>query len=136
MSNYSLYGECLIHNDDTMRNFTLSVMRSVDENALHDLKIRYRVGQDQDGKYEEQYMEQIYSILWDDVSRTDIDYPALMQKFAPEIGPLLFLLENQGYDLNQYELSFFGPAAKVCFNDLIYEMARQIHFCGDPLAPT
>lgn len=80
-------------------------------------------------------MERVRTCLHEDLPKTDIDYPALMQKYAREIGPLLYHLENRGSNLSDaIRLSFFGEEAKECFNALVEEYIFLVRFGGDPLA--
>lgn len=137
MSKYMLYGSQLIANDDTMRNFALSVMRQIDEDSVRDMKIRYQEGNDINADFIEWYHEQMIGILYDDLARTAIDYSALMRKYAPEIGPLLCELENRGMDWqSMFTLRFLGEEAKQCFNELMSELIFLIRFGGDPLDPS
>lgn len=127
---YSLYGTRLIADDSTLRNFVLSVLSNMDTAVLEEVKSQ-GFGESSE-EYIEAFAEQLHTILEDDIPRTDIDYAELMQRYAAEIGVLLFQMENHGYDLANYPLSFFGEKTASCFNALVKEYAYLLKFGGDP----
>lgn len=120
MSNYFLYGEKMIKDDSTLEKFAQCIIDGVPEDDLEDIKQRYNV-EDDDREYEDEYMQRVRDILYDDISRTDIDYSELMERFAPELGNLLYDMENHGYDLSALRLTFFGEKVGECFNKLVEE---------------
>ena len=120
MSNYFLYGEKMIKDDSTLEKFVQCIIDGVPEDDLEDIKQRYNV-EDDDREYEDEYMQRVRDILYDDISRTDIDYSELMERFAPELGSLLYDMENHGYDLSALRLTFFGEKVGECFNKLVEE---------------
>lgn len=120
MSNYFLYGEKMIKDDSTLEKFAQCIIDGVPEDDLEDIKQRYNV-EDDDREYEDEYMQRVRDILYDDISRTDIDYSELMERFAPELGSLLYDMENHGYDLSALRLTFFGEEVGECFNKLVEE---------------
>lgn len=120
MSNYFLYGEKMIKDDSTLEKFAQCIIDGVPEDDLEEIKQRYNV-EDNDREYEEEYMQRVRDILYDDISRTDIDYSELMERFAPELGNLLYDMENHGYDLSALRLTFFGEKVGECFNKLVEE---------------
>ena len=120
MSNYFLYGEKMIKDDSTLEKFAQCIIDGVPEDDLEDIKQRYNV-EDDDREYEDEYMQRVRDILYDDISRTDIDYSELMERFAPELGSLLYDMENHGYDLSALRLTFFGEKVGECFNKLVEE---------------
>lgn len=85
MANYLLYGNKMIEDDSTLEKFAQCVIDGVPEDDLEDIKQRYNVVDD-DTEYEDEYMQRVGDILYDDISRTDIDYSELMERFAPELG--------------------------------------------------
>ena len=52
----------------------------------------------------------------------------LMEKFAPELGQLLFDMENHGCDLSKLNLTFFGDNVGDCFNRLVEEKVWFMKF--------
>lgn len=118
MGNYKLYGEVMIEDDSTLENFALSVIKKIPEDDLKDTKRRF-INNSDDGEYKEEFMARVRKMLSEDISRTDIDYPALMKKYSAEIGDILFDMDNSGYDLSAIELSFFGDKARRCFNIIV-----------------
>ncbi len=120
MANYLLYGNKMIEDDSTLEKFAQCVIDGVPEDDLEDIKQRYNVVDD-DTEYEDEYMQRVRDILYDDISRTDIDYSELMERFAPELGNLLYDMENHGYDLSALRLTFFGEKVGECFNKLVEE---------------
>lgn len=127
MSNYFLYGEKMIKDDSTLEKFAQCIIDRVPEDGLQNMKERYNKDND-DTEYEDEYMQRVRDILYDDISRTDIDYSELMKKFASEIGNLLYDMENHGYDLSTLELTFFGNTACNCFNKLVIEKVWFMKF--------
>ena len=84
MANYLLYGNKMIEDDSTLEKFAQCIIDGVPEDDLEDIKQRYNV-EDDDREYEDEYMQRVRDILYDDISRTDIDYSELMERFAPEL---------------------------------------------------
>lgn len=127
MSNYFLYGERMIEDDSTLENFAQCIIDGVPEDDLKDTKRRYNKGNNTE--YEDEYMQRVRDILYDDISRTDINYFELMERFAPEIGKLLYDMENHGYDLSTLGLTFFDKQIGDCFNKLVEEKIWFMKFC-------
>ena len=73
MSNYFLYGEKMIKDDSTLEKFAQCIIDRVPEDGLQNMKERYNKDND-DTEYEDEYMQRVRDILYDDISRTDIDY--------------------------------------------------------------
>jgi hypothetical protein len=111
MSNYLLYGQKLIEKDDTMKDFAESIIKSIPKDDLNSST----------EDLEEIYMGRVNDILIDDISRTNIDYEELMCRYAPEIGELLYNMENHGSDLDAVSIHFFGSEAEKSFNYLMTE---------------
>lgn len=129
MSRYSLYGTKLIEDDSTLESFAKSVIKLVDTNDIEDLEKRYNK-EFGDTEFEDVFMDRVEEILEHDISRTDIDYPALMEKYSTEIGPLLYDIENHGGNLESVGLTFFGEKAAAAFNRLVTEKAWFLKFYG------
>lgn len=127
MANYLLYGYKMIKDDSTLRNFAQCIIDSVYEEDLKETKRRYN-DEDDDTEYEDEYMQRVRDILYDDISRTDIDYSELMERFTPELGDLLYDMENHGYDLSTLGLTFFGKNVGDCFNKLVEEKVWFMKF--------
>lgn len=127
MANYLLYGDKMIEDDSTLEKFAQCIIDGVPEDDLEDIKQRYNV-EDDDTEYEDEYMQRVRDILYDDIGRTDIDYSELMERFAPELGNLLYDMENHGYDLSTLELTFFGGKTGACFNKLVEEKVWFMKF--------
>ena len=51
-----------------------------------------------------------------------------MERFAPELGQLLFDMENHGCDLSALNLTFFGENTGDCFNRLVEEKVWFMKF--------
>ena len=89
MANYLLYGDKMIEDDSTLEKFAQCIIDGVPEDDLEEAKKRYNE-EDDDTEYEDEYMQRVRDILYDDISRTDIDYSELMERFAPELGDLMY----------------------------------------------
>jgi len=74
----------------------------------------------------DEIMEAVYNSIHDDLSRTDVDYINLMEKYSKDIGRILYDMENHGYDLSSITLSFFDKAQES-FEMLLYRYI-EIHF--------
>ena len=121
MSNYLLYDLKMIEDDSCMDSFARSLLRDLDK----DYEIE-RGNFDNEEEYKDEIMEAVYNSIHDDLSRTDIDYINLMEKYAKDIGQLLYDLENHSYDLSAITLSFFDQSQKS-FETLLYKYI-EIHF--------
>ena len=121
MANYLLYDMKMIDDDSCMENFAKSLLKDLDKDYEIDRK-----NCDSDGEFEERVIDAVYECIHDDLSRTDIDYRDLMERFAKDIGRLLYDMENNGYDLSNIQLSFFDNAQES-FETLLYRYI-QIHF--------
>lgn len=128
MANYLLYGDKMIEDDSTLEKFAQCIIDGVPEYDLEEVKQRYNT--DDDTEYEDEYMHRVRDILYDDISRTDIDYSELMERFAPELGSLMYDMENHGYDLSTLGITFFGKNAGDCFNKLVEEKIWFMKFCS------
>lgn len=128
MSNYRLYGEKLIEDDSTLAAFARSIMKNISMEGLSGIL--------QDEDFQERYMERVDAFLMEDISRTDIQYPALMQKYADEIGSVLCDIQNWRGDLSFIELDFFGEGAEKCFNRLVNEKIFRMMFTKESEEPT
>ncbi len=113
MSNYFLYGVKMIEDDSTLEKFAQCIINGVPEDDLEEIKQRYNV-EDNDREYEEEYMQRVRDILYDDISRTDIDYSELMERFAPELGNLLYDMENHG----EYEEEYMQRVRDILYDDI------------------
>lgn len=127
MANYLLYGEKMIKDDSTLEKFAQCIIDGVPEDDLEEAKKRYNE-EDDDTEYEDEYMQRVREILVYDISRTDIDYSELMERFAPELGNLMYDMENHGYDLSTLGLTFFGEECEKCFNKLVEEKVWFMKF--------
>lgn len=127
MANYLLYGDKMIEDDSTLEKFAQCIIDGVPEDDLTEAKKRYNDDYE-DKEYEDEYMQRVRDILYDDISRTDINYSELMERFAPELGQLLFDMENHGCDLSALNLTFFGENAGDCFNRLVEEKVWFMKF--------
>ena len=117
MSNYKLYGENLIKDDSTFKKFAESLLNGI---ITKELKEEYeKFTNEKENNFEELLEELIESSLIDDISRTDINYEKLMQKYSNQIGEVLFVLENNGYDISTIGLTFFGNNCKQVFEFLM-----------------
>ena len=117
----------MIEDDSTLEKFAQCIIDGMPEDDLEEAKKRYNE-EDDDTEYEDEYMQRVRDILYDDISRTDIDYSELMGRFAPELGDLMYNMENHGYDLSTLGLTFFGKNVGDCFNKLIEEKVWFMKF--------
>lgn len=123
MAKYTLYGTKMIENDSSMESFAKSLLKNLD--------MDYQINHEEyDNEMFEDFTDEIqsaiYEFIHDDLSRTDINYQELMERFAKDIGQLLYDMENRGYDFSGFNLSFFDNA-KESFETLLYTYI-QIHF--------
>ena len=123
MANYLLYDMKMIDDDSCMENFAKALLKELDKDKDYEIG---RKNCDSDGEFEERVIDAVYECIHDDLSRTDIDYRDLMERFAKDIGRLLYDMENNGYDLSNIQLSFFDNAQES-FETLLYRYI-QIHF--------
>lgn len=129
MSSYKLYGSVLISDDSTLESFARCVMGMIHTDDIADLEKKYNEEMDET-EFEDVFMDRVEEFLGHDISRTDIDYPALMEKYSTEIGPLLYDIENHGGNLESIGLTFFGEGAAVAFNRLVTEKVWFLKFYG------
>lgn len=121
MSNYMLYDMKMIEDDSCIESFAKSLLKDLDKDYEID-----RSSFDNEEEYKDEIMEAVNNSIHDDLSRTDIDYINLMEKYSKDIGRLLYDMENNGYDLVSITLSFFDKAQES-FEMLIYRYI-EIHF--------
>lgn len=108
MSKYLLYGDNIIENDATLKDFARSVYNNCPMEAITE-----------DGEERREFiLETVEGILEDDISRTDIDYAELLFQYRNELGDLFFLMWDRGYRIPTVE--FLGEKAKEFFNDIVY----------------
>jgi len=113
MSEYLLYGNKIIENDNTIKDFAKSICNGVLTDNLN--KEDFKDG----------FIDLVREILQDDVSRTDINYEELMYKYRSELGDLLYEIENHGGEMPL--VKFFGEGIENSFNSLVREYI-EIHF--------
>lgn len=121
MSNYMLYDLKMIEDDSCIESFAKSLLKDLDK----DYEINRSSFNDEE-EYKDEIMEAVYNSIHDDLSRTNIDYISLMEKYSKDIGQLLYDMENNGYDLSSITLSFFDKAQES-FEVLVYRYI-EIHF--------
>ncbi len=115
MSEYLLYGNKMIENDNTMKDFASCVYNSCPMEAIMD-----------DGEERKDFiLETVEQILIDDIVRTDINYEKLLYKYRMEIGGLLYEMDNRGMEIPK--IVFFSDEAKKFFNELIYSYI-EVHY--------
>lgn len=134
MSNYTLYGSRLIENDATMKDFAMSLIKIIPDDDL----IERSKAMEEDGEdptYEDEYMDRVRECLEDDISRTDIDYEELVCRYAYEIGPVLYELQNHCTDIDDYRISFFGVFVEDFFNRIICHLVWLIKFAKNNSHP-
>ena len=129
MRRYSLYGSVLIKDDSTLESFARCVMNMIHTDDIAYLEKKYNEEMDET-EFEDVFMDRVEEFLEHDISRTDIDYPALMEKYSGEIGPLLYDIENHGGNLESIGLTFFGEKAAAAFNRLVTEKVWFLKFYG------
>lgn len=117
MRNYKLYGEKLIENDSALDKFAKSLLKGV---VTDDLKSQYnKFLSNKENNFEEMLDDLLSESLTDDISRTDINYEELLEKYSSSIGEVLFKMENNGYDIKNFSITFFGEHSKDTFEYLI-----------------
>ena len=122
MAKYTLYGTKMIKNDSSMESFAKSLLQNLDM----DYQINHeKYDSDRFEDINDKKLSAVYQFIHDDLSRTDINYQELMERFARDIGQLLYDMENLGYDFSGFNLSFFDNA-KESFETLLYTYI-QIH---------
>ena len=108
MSEYLLYGERMVKNDATLKDFAESIYENIPmEVILEDSEER-----------RDFILEAVEAALEDDIARTDIDYEALLYKYRYELGDLFYKMLDIDYRIPP--MQFFGKQAKQFFNDIIY----------------
>lgn len=112
---YILYGEKLIENDNTLEEFAQCIIDNIEVNELEGLTAE---------EYKDTFMDLAEGIIKDDLERTNINYQELMKKYASEIGQLLYDMENNGYDMQCVNISFFDKA-KESFQ---FMLLQKIYF--------
>ena len=117
MSKYLLYGQRLIENDDTLADFSKSICKTL----IADHQIAVANNED----FMCECLNAVRFDLADDISRTDIDYAALMYKYRSEIGDVLYEVENMGRE--PLHINFFGEEAEQSFNNIVCGYV-EIHF--------
>ena len=118
MDKYSLYGIELIEDDSTLENFAKSLCKNLD--------IQY-IGYCNYEDFASEAMDYVEESIKHDLSRTAIDYENLMYKYRNEFVDLLYIMENNGYELDKYQIHFFGEKAKESFETLLY-IYINLHF--------
>lgn len=109
MNSYKLYGTSIIKNDDTIDSFALSIFEGV--------PVEWDTVSADNEEQKDEILEPVRQILVEDISRTDIDYAVLLEKYTRSIGMLLYQIDNHGYPMP--EIHFFGDDAAFFFNELI-----------------
>jgi len=118
MKKYDLYGENIIENDSTLKDFAISLFKNV--------PFYFPVYDDEDeDDIKDKMMATVLSIINDDISRTEINYQELLCKFRFDIGDLLYEIDNECFEIP--EVAYFGDEAIEYFNILIY-LYINIHF--------
>lgn len=80
MRNYKLYGEKLIENDSALDKFAKSLLKGV---VTDDLKSQYnKFLSNKENNFEEMLDDLLSESLTDDISRTDINYEELLEKYS------------------------------------------------------
>lgn len=113
MSDYLLYGNELIKNDSTIKDFAKSLCDGVPRENLNEEDFKDRT------------IDLVSEILRDDISRTNINYENLMYKYRSELGDILYEIENNGYEVPP--VKFFGKEAESSFNYIVIAYI-DIHF--------
>ena len=117
MAEYLLYGQRLIENDDTLAEFSKSLCKTL----IADHQIEVANNDD----FMSDCLSAVRDDLSDDISRTDIDYIALMFKYRAEIGDVLYEMENMGRE--PLHVNFFGEEAEQSFNYIVCGYI-EVHF--------
>lgn len=119
MNTYMLYGTKLIKKDDTLKDFTLSVMENISEECSNSYEFVDR----------DAFLELVWDSLENDISRTDINYQELMHKYRDELGNLLYEFENNNIEIG--DITFFGESAWDSFNKLVYNYIKLLQLEND-----
>ena len=106
----------LIENDSNFKKFAESLLKVI---VTKKLKEEYKkFTKEKENNLEEVLEKLIENYFTNDISRTN-DYEKLMQKYSNQIGEVLFVLENNGYDISTIGLTFFGNNCKQVFEFLM-----------------
>ena len=108
---YSIYGEPIVKDDSSLNSFCHSLVDTAQTNL------------EAEGKVTADDMEDAVEELIEALERTDIDYQELMRIYAPEIGPVLYRMDNEGFPMPA--ISFFD-GAKDTFEVLVSYLTRHI----------
>lgn len=113
-----------IKEDETMRQFCESLVKRVDR--------IYELNTLSEG-YQDKFSDAVYDELFD-LAKTEIDYEGLLERYLPEIGYVLYDMDNHGYPIG--ELTFIGyaddkKAVRETFNHLIHYYCYMLRFGND-----
>ena len=100
-SSYMLYGKKLVRDDSSLAKLTESLLAGIEEDYGLD---------PEDGDYHDRLSE-AYEDRLEELGRTDIDYGMLLERFAPEIGAVIYDMEDYGEDTGQ--VKFFGTEEQL-----------------------
>lgn len=124
MSDYLLFGTKLIENDDTLKDFALSLCKGVPTDQIKD-QLSETPKENYAECFKDSFLNLVDEIQRDDLSRTDIDYSALLYKYRKELGDLLYEIDNHHGDTES--IHFFGDESERSFNSLVFDYI-DIHF--------
>ncbi len=120
-SDYMLHGMNMVEDDSSLCAFA----RSITKNIIADYEI-VRKDTESDTDYYDRVIDAVGDRINNELCQTNIKYDDLMERYAEEIGRLLYDMENCGYQLDCLNLSFFDNTNEV-FNILL-ERYIAIHY--------
>ena len=118
---YRLHGMKMVEDDYSLDAFAQSIIK----NLAADYQIDRANCEDAD-EYRDRMLDAAYDRIHNELSMTSIDYSDLLEKYAKDIGQLLYDMENHGFDLSTIQLSFFDNTSEN-FNLLLYNYI-SVHF--------
>lgn len=118
---YVLYGQKLVDDDSSLDAFAKCIYDSLPIEAID-------VDPDSE-EFNDRVLELAHIAIYDDLSRTKVDYKQLLFRYAPEIGVLLYNMDNYSISLSVIEESGFFTYADETFNFLLekYILIKYIY---------
>ena len=120
-TDYMLHGMNMVEDDSSLCAFAKSITKDI----IADYEI-VRKDTESDTDYYDRVIDAVSDRINNELCQTNIKYDDLMERYAEEIGRLLYDMENCGYQLECLNLSFFDNTNEV-FNILL-EKYIAIHY--------
>lgn len=110
MDKYKLYGITLIKDDSSLKAFADSVVEIIGNADIVEGITSFL-------EQNEAVLENVDLFLKADVSRTEINYVELLERYAPDIGPVLYCMDNWGLEMPT--IDFFNENARAFFEFIV-----------------